>query len=75
MSSALKVSAVYGIDVSPLVALAAFAMASFVVLGFLTDRLRLAVDFAVHRPDRFRQVLTPPPVLAAAPRGLLPVAS
>jgi hypothetical protein len=49
-------------------------MAAIVAYAFLTDRFRLAVDFAVYRPDSFWQVFTTPPALAVAPLVLLPMA-
>ena len=63
-----------GVDVSPLLAIVAFGAALAVVFGFLTDRLRLAVDMAEHRPDNAWQLLHVPPALALWPLVLLVVA-
>jgi cell division protein FtsI/penicillin-binding protein 2/cell division protein FtsW (lipid II flippase) len=65
---------VAGVDVSPLVAVLAFAMACVVAYWFLIDRLRLAVDLAEHHPDSLREALTTSPALAAWPLALLPLA-
>ncbi|MGH3912583.1 MAG: penicillin-binding transpeptidase domain-containing protein [Pseudonocardiaceae bacterium] len=63
-----------GIDVSPLVTVAAFGAALVAVLGFLTGRLQLPVDPDVGWRDSAWQALRTPVALAAWPLVLLAVA-